>query len=40
VSLSMEMVLSDGMVRPLLLRDAILQHVASWGDRIPHSGIF
>jgi hypothetical protein len=33
----MEMVLIDDMVCVLaLLRDAMLRHVASWGDRIPH----
>jgi hypothetical protein len=32
------MVLIDGMVmRPL--REAIVQHVASWGDRFPHMHI-
>src|SRR5712691_13144233 len=36
-SLSTEMVLIDGMVRPHLLRDAMLRHVASWGDRKPHA---
>src|SRR5262245_52179999 len=25
------------MVRPCVAPDAILQHVASWGDRIPHA---
>src|SRR5712691_5727547 len=36
-SLSTEMVLIDDMVRPHLLRDAMLRHVASWGDRKPHA---
>src|SRR5215470_7266357 len=35
-SLSTEIVLIDDMMRPHLLRDAMLWHVASWGDRNPH----
>src|SRR5436190_20541820 len=35
-SFSMEMVLIDDMMRPPIEWDAMLRHVASWGDRIPH----
>jgi hypothetical protein len=33
----MEMLLIADMQRPLLQLDAILWHVASWGDRRPHA---
>ena len=35
-SFSAEMVLIDDMMRPPFEWDAMLRHVASWGDRIPH----
>jgi hypothetical protein len=28
----------DDMMRPCVGADAILRHVASWGDRVPHGG--
>jgi hypothetical protein len=37
-SFSEEMVLIDDMMRPPGERDAMLRHVASWGDRLPHAG--
>jgi hypothetical protein len=30
------MLVIEGMLRPCLELDAILGHVASWGDRNPH----
>ena len=36
-SFSEVMLLIDDMVRPCKELDAILQHVASWGDRCPHA---
>jgi hypothetical protein len=37
-SFSMEMVLIDDMMHPYGCRaDAMLGHVASWGDRYPHA---
>ena len=38
-SFSTEMLFKLGMRRPDLVLDAILQHVASWGDRYPHQAI-
>jgi hypothetical protein len=35
-SLSPEIELMADTLRPCVTRDAILQHVASWGDRNPH----
>src|SRR5688572_31674347 len=35
-SLSGLMLLVADMERPFRRKDAILQHVASWGDRVPH----
>src|SRR3546814_632964 len=38
-SLSDEIVFKTGMMRPFTKQDAILQPVASWGDRVPHATI-
>jgi hypothetical protein len=38
-SLSSGIVLRAGMRRPSVEQDAILQHVASWGDRSPHGRV-